>query len=233
MRIRAGRGAAAVALALAVAVGFAACGSEGSGEPGRRTAPKALGRAESAAEDSIESILAGRRDQAVRSSALLDQLAQGDLPDDLEGVITKEELGELQGRSAELARITPDGDPIDVALAANHAFELLARLSRHFDSDVPSGVLLLGYCDREAMLRATARELDGVRSAAERLAATWTELVRTFPVDEKASQARSRFEAHAAALSSLVAAGTDFDGMVREADHGLALVAELEAVFAG
>jgi hypothetical protein len=233
MMIRAGRGAAVVALALAVAIGSGACGSDGGGESGRRTAPKALGRAESAAEDSIELILAGRRDQAVRSSALLDQLAQGDLPDDLEGVISKEELGELQGRSAELARITPDGEPIDVALAANHAFELLARLSGHFDSDVPSGVRLLGYCDREAKLRATARELDGARSAAERLAATWAELVTTFPVGEKASQARSKFEAHATALSALAVTGTDFDGMVREADHGLALVAEIEAVFAG
>ncbi|HET9770927.1 MAG TPA: hypothetical protein VFS16_08560 [Acidimicrobiia bacterium] len=233
MTIRAGRGAAAVALALAMALGSAACGGGGGADSGGRTAPKTLGRASSAAEDSIESILAGRRDQAVRSTALLDQLAQGDLPDDLEGIISKEELGELQGRSAELARIAPDGEPIDVALAANHAFELLARLAGHFDSDVPAGVRLLGYCDREAKLRASARELDGVRSAAERLAATWSGVVKAFPAGEKAAQARSRFEAHAAALAGLVAAGTDFDGMVREADHGLALLAEVEAVFAG
>lgn len=70
-----------------------------------------------------------------------------------------------------------------------------------------------------------------MRSAVDRLSATWTELVKTFPSGEEAAATRSRFEAHAGAMASLVAAGTDFDGMAREAEHGLDLVDELETVY--
>jgi hypothetical protein len=233
MTIRAWRGAALVALALAVAVGGAACGQDRDGDSDRRSIPKSLTRAQAAAEDSVDLILAGRRDQTIRQAATLDKLAQGDLAEDLDGAISKEELGELQGRAAELARLAPDGEPIDVALSANHAYELLARLSERFESDVPGAVRMLGYFDAEAKLRAIARDLDGVRSAVDRLTARWTELVKTFPAGEDAAAARSRFEHHAAALAGLVATGTDFDGMVKEADHGLDLVDELRAVYGG
>jgi hypothetical protein len=233
MTIRARHGAAVVALALALAAGGAACGSDGGDEGGGRAIPKSLGKAESAAEDSIDLILAGKRDETIRAAVALDKLAQGELAEDLEGIATKEELGELQGRAAELARIAFEGEPIDVALAANRAFEPIARLFGHFESDVPGAVMMLDYYDFEVKLRALAGELDGVRSAVDRLSATWTDLVKTFPSGEEAAETRSRFEAHGAALASLVAAGTDFDGMAREAEHGLDLVDELEAVFAG
>lgn len=232
MTIRARRGAAVVALALAVAVGAGACGGDVGSESGRRSIPKSLSKAESAAEDSIDLILANKRDQTIRQAAALDKLAQGDLARDLEGLITKEELGELQGRAAELARIAPHGEPIDVALAANKAFELIARLFGHFESDVPSAVMMLDHHDFEAKLRAIARQADGVRSAVDRLSTTWTELAGTFPSDEKATATRSRFEAHAAAMATLVAEGTDFERIAAEAEHGLDLVDEIEDVYA-
>ncbi len=232
MTIRAWRGAAVAVLMLTAAVGgLAACG--GGGESDSRSMPKTLRKAQAAAEGSIDLILAGKRDETVRQTAALDQLAQGDLARDLEGIITKEELGELQGRAAELARIAPDGEPIDVALAANHAFELIARLFGRFDSDRPVALMMLDYSDAEAKLRAMGREIDGVRSAVDRLSAAWGELVRAFPPGDKAAESRSRFEAHAAAMASLVTAGSDFDGMAREADHGLDLVDELETAFTG
>jgi hypothetical protein len=230
--IRAWRGAVVAVLVLTVAVGgAAACG--GGGESDSRSVPKTLRKAGAAAEDSIDLILAGKRDGTVRQTAALDQLAQGDLAQDLEGIITKEELGELQGRAAELARIAPDGEPIEVALAANHAFELIARLFGRFESGVPGAVMMLDYSDLEAKLRAMGREIDGVRSAVDRLSTTWSELVRAFPSGDKAADSRARFEAHAAAMATLVAAGTDFDAMAREAEHGLDLVDEVEAVFTG
>ncbi len=232
MIIRAWRGAVVAVLVLTVAVGgAAACG--GGGESDSRSVPKTLRKAGAAAEDSIDLILAGKRDGTVRQTAALDQLAQGDLAQDLEGIITKEELGELQGRAAELARIAPDGEPIEVALAANHAFELIARLFGRFESGVPGAVMMLDYSDLEAKLRAMGREIDGVRSAVDRLSTTWSELVRAFPSGDKAADSRARFEAHAAAMATLVAAGTDFDAMAREAEHGLDLVDEVEAVFTG
>jgi hypothetical protein len=224
-----------VALGVALAVLAAACGGGGEeeGAEGRRSVPKSLSRAESAAEDTIDLILAGKRDQAVKSAGNLDMLAQRDLPDDLEGVASKEELGELQARAAELAKIAPTGEPVTVALAANHAFEVIAGLFGKYPSAVPGSVLVLDHLEFEAKLRALAHEPDQVRAVVARVATTWGEVKKTFPSGDKANNARSRFDAHVTALTNAAAAGTDFDGMAKEAQHGLDLVDELEEVFAG
>jgi hypothetical protein len=223
-----------VALGVALAVFGTAC-SRGSGEEseGRKSIPRSLSRAESAAEDSIDLILAGNRDKAIRSAANLDQLAQRDLAKDLDGIASKEELGELQARATELARIAPSGEPIAVALAANHAFELIAQLFGKFHSDVPAAVLTLDYLDFEAKLRALAHDIDPVRATVTRLSTTWSELAKTFPSGDKAGAVRGRFDAHVATMTTMATAGTDFDGMAREAQHGLDLVDELEEVYAG
>ena len=231
MAIRRSRGAA-VALGVALAIVGAACGG-GEGEAGRRSVPRSLSRAESAAEDTIDLILAGKRDQAVRSAGTLDKLAHGDLEEDLQGTASKEELGEFQARAAEVARIAPAGEPIAVALAANRAFELVARFFGRYQSDVPGSVMFLDYLDFEAKLRALAHEIDPVRATVDQLSKTWSELAKGFPSGEKATAARTRFEAHVAAMATLVAAGTDFEGMAKEAQHGLDLVDELEAVYKG
>lgn len=235
MKTRGRRGAAAVALGLVLAVFGTACGgSEGEEkEAGQRSIPRSLSRAESAAEDSIDLILAGKRDKAVKSAATLDDLAQRDLARDLEGIASKEELGELQARAGELATIAPTGEAIEVALAANHAFELIAQLFGKFRSAVPGTVLVLDYLDFEAKLRALAHEIDPIRAVVTRLSTTWGELLKTYPSGDKASAARGRFEAHVAAMSTLATAGTDFDGLAKEAQHGLDLVDELEEVYAG
>jgi hypothetical protein len=218
---------------VASAVLAAGCSRSGEGNEGRSSVPKSLSRAESAAEDSIDLILAGKRDQAVKSASKLDELAQRDLPDDLEGTASKEELGELQARAAELAKIAPTGEPIAVALAANHAFEVVAGLFGKFPSDVPGSVLVLDYLEFEAKLRSLAHDIEPLRAVVTRVAATWAELAKTFPAGDKAGAVRGRFDAHVTALTSMAAAGTDFDGMANEAQHGLDLVDEIEEVYAG
>jgi hypothetical protein len=232
MTTRGRRAAAVVVLGVALAVLAAGCG-RGEGNEGRSSVPKSLSRAESAAEDSIDLILAGKRDQAVKSAGKLDELAQRDLPDDLEGVASKEELGELQARAAELAKIAPTGEPITVALAANRAFEVVAGLFGKFPSDVPGTVLVLDYLEFEAKLRSLAHDIEPLRAVVTRVSTTWAELAKTFPAGDKAGAVRGRFDAHVAAMTSLAAAGTDFDGMAKEAQHGLDLVDEIEEVYAG
>jgi len=233
MTIRGRRGAAVVALGVALAVLAAACGGGGEGNEGRASVPRSLSKAESAAEDTIDLILAGKRDQAVRSAATLDALSQRQLPDDLEGVASKEDLGELQARAAELTRIAPTGEPVTVALAANHAFEIIAGLFGKYPSAVPGSVLVLDYLEFETKLRALSHEADQVRVTAGRVAATWAVLAGSFPTGDKADAVRRRFDAHVAALGALATAGTDFDGLAKEAQHGLDLVDELEEVYAG
>ena len=232
MAIRQTRGTTAVAAAVALTIFGGACGGS-EGETGRRSVPGSLTKAESAAEDTIDLILAGKRDQAVRSAGSLDKLAHGDLDEDLAGTASKEELGEFQARAAEVARIAPDGEPIAVALAANRAFELVARFFGRYQSDVPGSVMFLDYLDFEAKLRALAHELEPVRAAVDQLSKTWSELAKGLPSGEKAAAVRTDFEAHVAAMTALVAAGTDFDGMAKEAQHGLDLIDELEAVYQG
>jgi hypothetical protein len=227
MTLRA-RGGAAVAVVTALTIVGAGCGG-GAGEDGRRSVPRSLSRAESAAEDTIELILAGRRDQAIRSAANFDKLAHGDLEKDLEGTASKEELGEFQARAAEVARIAPDGEPIAVALAANRAFELVARFFGRYETGVPGAVMQLDHLDFEAKLRALARELEPVRTTVDRLSTTWTELSKTLLAGDKASALRTQFDAHVRAMAALAAAGTDFDAMAMEAQHGLDLVDDLEA----
>lgn len=235
MAIRGRRGAALVALGMTLAVLTTACArSEGpeNGE-GRRSVPRSLSRAESAAEDTIDLILAGQRDKAVRSAGNLDKLVQGDLAKDLAGIATKEELGQLQARATDLSNIVSTAEPVAVALAANHAFELVAQLFAKFQSDVPAAVLTLDYLDFETKLRALSHEISVVQASVTRLAATWSELSKTFPSGDKAAAARAAFDAHVASMTALATAGTDFDGLAKEAQHGLDLVDQLEEVYAG
>jgi hypothetical protein len=224
------RRCAATVGVVVVAVLGAACGG-GEGAEGRQSVPRSLSKAESAAEDTIDLILAGKRSEAVRSAGNLDKLAHGEVEKDLAGTASKEELGEFQGRAAEVARLAPDAEPVTVALAANRAFELVARFFSRYQNDVPGSVMYLDYLDFEAKLRALAHEIEPVRATVGQLSKTWNDLAASLPSGEKAAAARTQFEAHVAAMTTLVAAGTDFDGMAKEAQHGLDLVDELEAVY--
>lgn len=236
MEIRPKRSVAALAVVMVVlAVAGASCGGgDGEeGEGGRRSVPRSLSKAESASEDTIDLILTGKRDKAVRAAADLDKLAHGDLEEDLAGVASKEELGEFQARAAELNRIAGEGGPLAVALAANRAFELVARFFGRYQTEVPGSVMFLDYLDFEAKLRAMGHELEPVRAAVGQLSTRWADVVPTLPAGDQAATARTQFEAHVAAMTTLVAAGTDFDRMAEEAQRGLDLVDELEAVYQG
>ena len=220
----------AVGIVLALSFTGAACGGS-EGDEGRRSVPSSLSKAESAAEDTIDLILAGKRDEAVRSAGDLDRLAHGDLETDLAGTASKEELGEFQGRAAEVVRIAPEGEPVAVALAANRVFELVARFFDRYQTETPGRVMYLDYLDFEAKLRALAQEIEPVRATVGQLSKTWGELAPSLPSGDKAAAARTQFETHVAAMAELAAAGTDFAAIAKEAQHGLDLVDELEAVY--
>ena len=225
------RGLPALAVGLALAVLGAGCGRDAAA--GGRSAPESLRRAGSATEAGIELILAGKRDRTIRSAQTFDKLAHGELADDLEGKASKEELGELQARAAELLRIAPEGEPLAVALAASRAFELVAGFFGRYETEVPGAVSVLDSLDFEAKLRALGHELDPFRTVVDRLTRTWAGVSSTLPSGDDALSVRGRFDAHVAAMTALAAAGDDFDGMAKEAGHGLDLIDELEQVYEG
>ena len=125
--------------------------------------------------------------------------------------------------------MAPDADLLQVALASNRVFGLIAGFFARYDSPVPADVTALDHLDFEAKLESRARNAAALRSAAEGLGRTW---VRLRPDVLKAGGARvaSRFDAHVERLGRLAAA--EDPGAAKEAQRGLDLVDELEAVYA-
>lgn len=217
----------------AVAGGCSREGDEGP-ESGAGGIPSSLSAAESAAEDSIDLILAGNRSGTVKQAKGLDTLAEGDLARDLAKVATPEEIADLQRRAQDFAKVAPDGEPIAVAIAANRAFELIAGFMGRFGGPVPGDVGVLDYLDFQAKLTALAHDGGEVRAVVDRLDRTWGGL----EPDVRARRSTAggavadAFGAHVTAMKGL-AAVTDYDRLAKEAQHGLDLVDEIEAVYLG
>ena len=140
-------------------------------------------------------------------------------------------IEDLRARSAEVAELAPRGDLLAVALAANHAFELVPGFFARFKSAVPAGVLTLDYLDFEAKLRARARDDARLRATSRPARAR---------VGRVASGRRARGRsARGGGLrrprAPARAPGRGHSGAqaAREAQHGLDLVDELEAVYDG
>ena len=213
---------------LAVGCGGSRGGAEG--DAGASGVPPSLPRAESAAEDSIDLVLAGKRDKVVKMAGRLDDLANGDLPRDLQDVASADEIKELQSRTADFVRIAPDGEPVAVGLAANRAFELIAGFFGRYETKTPGEVLLLDYYDFEAKLQALAHDMAKVRATVDRMAGIWLGLDDAVRSHRGGSGPADAFDAHVAAMERLTT-GSDFPALVKEAQHGLDLVDELEHVF--
>ena len=196
----------------------------------RGPVPPALRTVESAAEDTIDHALAGDRAKAVRTSDALLAAADGPARRALtDAGVARGPIEDLHTRSAEVARLAPKGDLLAVALAANHAFELVPGFFARYRSRVPAGVLSLDHLDFEAKLRARAHDAPRLRAASTRLRSTWG---RLRPGVRRAGGARpaAAFAAHVRRLERL-AAGSAGAEAAREAQHGLDLVDELEAVY--
>jgi hypothetical protein len=198
----------------------------------RGPVPPALRTVESAAEDTIDHALAGERAQAVRTARALVAAADGPARRVLaDAGVPRARIEDLRARSAEVAELAPDGDLLAIALAANHAFELVPGFFARFRAAVPAGILTLDYLDFEAKLRARARDDARLRATTGRLGRAWAGL-RPGVVRAGGARAAVAFDAHVRRLERL-AAGHSSAQAAREAQHGLDLVDELEAVYQG
>jgi hypothetical protein len=218
-----GRAVAWMLVLVVLAVVAAGCSREGDEGPesGAGGIPSSLSAAESAAEDSIDLILAGNRSGTVKQAKGLDTLAEGDLARDLAKVATPEEIADLQRRAQDFAKVAPDGEPI-------------AGFTGRFGGPVPGDVGVLDYLDFQAKLTALAHDGGEVRAVVDRLDRTWGGL----EPDVRARRSTAggavadAFGAHVTAMKGL-AAVTDYDRLAKEAQHGLDLVDEIEAVYLG
>lgn len=221
-----------------VAVITAGCGGDDSSKderPAKSKIPQSLRVVESGAEDTTEFVLAGERAKAVQSANALNDAAQGDAADDLaDADVPAAQIDELKVRAAEVKRIVARGKPIDVALAANRAFELVPDFFAAYSDRVPAQVTRLDYLDFEAKLRALAGDRGRVADAVSGLEVAWKEqrkkVRRAAP---GGSAARDHFDAHVRTMRDLVDADVSLERIAREAQHGLDLVDEVEAVYTG
>lgn len=194
--------------------------------------PDSLRTVEGGAEDTTDFVLAGERAHAVDAANALNEAAQGQAAKDLATAgISAARIDELKARAAEVARIAPGGKPIDVALAANRAFELVPGFFTAYSDPVPAEVIELDYLDFEAKLQGIAGDSTEAASAIAQLDRTWSAL-RGEVVAAGGDSAATQFDAHVAEMLQLTSAGTD-QQIADEAQHGLDLVDELEVVYAG
>jgi len=191
--------------------------------------PPALRTAESAAEDTIDLALAGRRQRVVAKAHALRAVADGPAAPALRAAgVSEAQIAEFRTRAREVAQLAPAADLLRVALASNRAFGLIAGFFAHFDSRIPPQVSALDHLDFEAKLQATAGHRAALRAAATDLEQTWAAL-RPGVVDAGGARVARRFDAHVARLLALSAAGGR--PAAREAQRGLDLVDEIEAVY--
>jgi hypothetical protein len=233
LRARAVAGAVATAALCVLAAG---CGGGDDGAAARAaksTIPHSLRVVESGSEDTTDFILGGHRAQAIRSARALDAAARGPAAADLaKAGVAPARIAELERRAAALTRIVAHGEPIDVALAANRAFELVPAFFAVYRDRVPSDVTRMDYYDFEAKLQSLAGHRAGVSRAVRGLEGVWGAL-RDHVVTAGGKAAAGRFDAHVAAMQSLLRARATSRALAREAQHGLDLVDEVEEVYEG
>ena len=193
--------------------------------------PASLASAESAAEDLIDEALAGRRDQVVANADELAMVASGPLAAALRKAgVAPAEISSFQRRALEVKRLAPRAPLIDVALASNHAFELMPDFFARFDVDAPPDVTRLDYLDFEAKLQSKAGDAAKLGSAVRRLGGVWTRL-RPEVVRAGGRKAAADYDAHVKAMIGL-SGNAHAAATQQEAQHGLDLVDAIEHVFA-
>jgi hypothetical protein len=205
-------------------------GAERDSTDQRGPVPPVLRVVESAAEDTIDLALAGRRARAVRSARKLKAAADGPAASELRAAgVGAAEITDFRARAADVAELAPAADLTRVALASNRAFALVPGFFARYASPVPAGVLRLDHLDFEAKLRARVGDSRSLGTAARRLAGTWARM-RPGVLRAGGDRPAARFDAHVTSLRRLALHGAGRPAE-REAQHGLDLVDELEEVY--
>ena len=144
------------------------------------------------------------------------------------------QIEELKVRAAEVKRIVARGKPIKVALAANRAFELVPDFFTAYSDPVPAQVTRLDYLEFEAKLRALAGDRGRTADAVSGLRVAWKELRKKVRrVRPGGTAAKDHFDGHVRRMRELVEADASLERIAREAQAGLDLVDEIEAVYKG
>src|SRR3954452_10531851 len=218
-------------LLLACALVLGACGGGGNETtataPQRGPVPASLRAVESAAEDTIDFAVAGRRARALRTARTLETDAGGAAARDLRAAgVPDSEIAGFRRRASVPARLAPHADLLRVALAANRAFAYVPVFFARYRTKVPAGVQNLDHLDYEAKMQAIAHDDLALRGAALQLARSWRGRRRDVLRRKGGARVAARYDAHVARLQRLTG-----EAARREAQRGLDLVDEVEGVY--
>lgn len=192
--------------------------------------PAELERAESATEDTIDLALAGHRDKVMQKAHVLEQLADGPLIGKVRRAGASEgSIKQFRQGADRVVSLAPKGDLLAVALASNSAFGAVADFYALYPNQIPATVTRLDYLDFEAKLWAKAGQDPPLADAVAGLSKTWSGLRPGF-IKAGGAKIAPSFDAHVKRMKELAASG-DHAATVREAQHGLDLVDELEGVY--
>lgn len=100
-----------------------------------------------------------------------------------------------------------------------------------YSDPAPADVIELDYLDFEAKLQGLAGEQSKAAAAIDQLGRTWSAL-RSEVIAAGGNTVAAKFDAHSAEMLKLTRTGTD-QQIADEAQRGLDLVDEIEAVYAG
>lgn len=194
----------------------------------KSTVPRALTRAETAAEDVIGFLEKGKPAKSKAEARILRNLAHGKAADALRRAgVPERQIKVFQQRADQTARLSlAEATPANVSLAANGVSQLMPGLYARYQDPVPPAVLKLDYLDREVQLRSQAGQRSKARAAVRQIDATWRQL-RPQLVSAGGATVAKAYDRHIKALK----AGGAPTAIQREAAHGLEIVDQMEGVF--
>jgi hypothetical protein len=191
--------------------------------------PAYLKALESSAEDLVDAALARDRPEVTATAQRLRGQAGSAATSLARAGVPRATIVRVEERAKAVARVAPRGSFVGVALAANAVSGVMPELYARFRDRVPPSVLTLDYLDREAQLRALTGDRNRVADAVAGLASTWARLRQKVIAAGGATPAAA-YSRHVAAMKRLLHGRLKNVG--NEAVRGLALVDELETVFA-
>jgi len=229
----------AVGLIGATATGAVSAARQGTGPPPaakraavtKSTVPKALTRAETAAEDVIGFLEQGKPAKSKAEARILRDLAHGKAADVLrQAGVNEASIRALHKRADRTAALSAtNASALRVSLAANSVSQLMPRFYGLYQDPVPASVLKLDYLERQIQLESKAGNRAGVDRAVRQLGATWSKLRAQLASKPKGQQVAKSYDKHVRALEQ----GGTATATQAEAVNGLDLVDQMEGVFLG
>lgn len=194
----------------------------------KSTVPRALTRAETAAEDVIGFLEKGKPAKSKAEARILRNLAHGKAADSLRRAgVPEHQIKVFQQRADRTARLSLAGvAPVNVSLAANSVSQLMPGFYARYQDPVPPAVLKLDYLDREVQLRSQAGQQSKAHAAVRQIDATWRQLRPQLATAGGATVAKA-YDRHIKVLK----AGGASTAIQREAAQGLEIVDQMEGVF--